>query len=251
MPDEVVDTPWGRMLVNTDECIGSTIKAGTVWDGPGFLQVIAREYGRLGEVGTTILDIGAHLGDWTIWLASQGAWRVVAVEPAPLMLNYLKANLDLNKAVCNDRVVILPVAAYNERALLQWATPYDPADSGGAALSGVRAQPLDPEVIVAAPLDEYDWLWGQRVSLIKVDAQGCDFAALQGLYGTIVAHRPIIVFEWETALATAHRHTLAGCISWLNQLGYEVQEWPSHLSNFLARPREFQHTIDGSTGSTI
>jgi len=232
MPDEVVDTPFGKFLVNPAECIGSTVKAGTVWDGPGFLQVIAREYGRLGEVGTTILDVGAHLGDWTIWLAGQGAWRVVAVEPAPEMLRYLRANLDLNKAICADRVLILPVAAYHSTVRLGWTRPYDPQDTGSPALA------VEEEGgIPGAPLDEFRFLFGQRVSLIKVDAQGCDFAALLGLERTIKEHRPTIVFEWEEEMAKAHGHTLSTCLHWLQLQGYMVKEWPSHLQNYLAVPR--------------
>ncbi len=238
MPDEVVSTPFGKFLVNPAECIGATVKAGTVWDGPGFLQVIAREHGRLGEVGTTILDVGAHLGDWTIWLIGQGAWRVVAVEPAPVMVDYLKANLDLNKAICADRVILIPVAAYDRRTMLHWTVPYSPQDSGGAALTPVNPTPEAEggDVVQAAPLDDYADLFGQRVSLIKVDAQGADFAALLGLAQTVERHRPVIVFEWEAELAKAHGHTLADCLAWLAERDYRLIEWPSHLNNYLALP---------------
>lgn len=236
MPDEVVSTPFGQFLVDPAECIGSTIKAGTVWDGPGFLQVLAREHGQLGVPGVTILDIGAHLGDWTVWLARERAWRVVAVEPAPHMLRMLKANLDLNKAVCADRVVVVPVAAYDRKATLTWTVPYSPKDSGGAALAPPPEGPVLSEHIPAAPLDDYRYLFGDRVSLIKVDAQGCDGAALRGLAATIQIDRPAIVFEWEEHLAPAHGYTLRETQDWLQSLRYHLAEWPSHPNNFLALP---------------
>lgn len=236
MGDEVVDTPFGKFLVDPAECVGATIKAGTVWDGPGFLQVLAREHGSLGTPGVTILDIGAHLGDWTIWLAGQGAWRVVAVEPAPLMVERLKANLDLNKPVCADRVVLLPIAAYDRRTTLHWTAPWTSQESGGAALSpdGTLVETGNSRSVSAAPLDEYRFLFGERVSLIKVDAQGADAAALHGLGGTIRQHHPAIVFEWEERLAPVHGYTLNQTIRWLNELGYLVHEWPSHLDNYVA-----------------
>lgn len=233
MPDEVITTPFGKFLINPKDCVGTTLKAGTLWDGPGFLQVIAREYGRLGEVGTTILDIGAHLGDWTVWLAGQGAWRVVAVEPAPVMLQYLKANLDLNKQICADRVVILPVAAYHYATALQWTAPYQ--ETGGAALAQKGAE--GAEWVQASSLDDYQYLFGQRVSLIKIDAQGCDFPALRGLEQTILRHRPTLVFEWEPELAGVHGQSLVACLGWLTQRGYDTWEWPSQPGNYLARPR--------------
>ena len=230
MGDEVVDTPFGKFLVNPQECIGGTVKAGTVWDGPGFLQVIAREFGRLGTAGITILDVGAHLGDWTVWLAGQGAWRVVAVEPAPVMLNYLKANLDLNKAACADRVIVIPVAAYDRCATLDWTVPYEPKDTGGAAL----APPTALAPIEASHLDAYRDLFGQHVSLIKIDAQGCDGRALRGLEQTITKDHPAIVFEWEAELAARHGDSLFETIEWLGVRGYTVREWPSHRHNYLA-----------------
>jgi FkbM family methyltransferase len=244
MADEVVDTPFGKFLVNPAECIGGTVKAGTVWDGPGFLQVIAREHACFGEVGTTILDIGAHLGDWTVWCCGQGAWRVVAVEPAPVMIEYLKANLDLNKPVCADRVILIPAAAYDRQTELVWTEPYVAQDSGGAALRQIQdgeatARTGDGRVVPAVQLDDYRLhLFGERVSLIKIDAQGSDFRALVGLSETIARDRPVIVFEWEQRLADEHGDTLPRCLAWLAERGYFVQEWPSHLQNYLALPQE-------------
>lgn len=235
MADEVVQTPFGKFLVNPDECIGATVKAGTIWDGPGFLQVIAREHAGLGEIGATVIDIGAHLGDWAIWLAGQGAWRVIAVEPAP---QKLKANLDLNKAIAADRVVVVPYAAYHTATMLAWTEPYRDQESGGAALqptpvAGAWAVPV-AEAVVAVPLDRYRLLFGRRVSLIKVDAQGADLCALKGLWHTITQDHPAIVFEWEAALARAHGHQLQDAFDWLQEVGYDVVAWPSHDHNYLA-----------------
>ena len=229
MPDEVVSTPFGKFLVNPEECIGATVKAGTVWDGAGFLQLLALEHGRLGEPGMTILDVGAHLGDWAIWLARKGAWRVVVVEPAPEMIAKLKANLDLNRDIADEHIALIPVAAYDRRTILGWTEPYVSRDSGGAALR------VDVEgAIPAAPLDEYAFLWSQGVSLIKVDAQGCDGAALHGLQHTITRDHPCLIFEWEDRLAPLHGYTLADTLVWLSTLGYHTWEWPSHLHNYVA-----------------
>ncbi len=38
MTDEVVTTPFGKFLINPNDCVGTTLKAGTLWDGPGFLR---------------------------------------------------------------------------------------------------------------------------------------------------------------------------------------------------------------------
>lgn len=238
--DDVVQTPFGAFLIPKGDLIGETLRAGTCWDGPGFLQVIAQEHGRLDQPAMqyTILDVGANLGAFTIWLASRGAWRVVAVEPVPETMRYLKASLDLNKASCADRVVTLGVAGYDRATTLVVPLPLDRGNLGGTALRPWK----DPEVqhahvgqnLSAVPLDDFDWLWERGLSLIKIDAQGCDGRVILGLAESIQRWHPAIVYEWESELAEAHglpfRQVHAQLVAW----GYRVEEWPSHPHNYLA-----------------
>jgi FkbM family methyltransferase len=230
--DEVVDTPFGKFLIDPQDIIGSTLKAGTLWDGPGFLQPLADEYGELGTRGVTILDIGANIGSFSVWLARHGAWRVIAVEPIPETMRYLKANLDLNKDVCADRVIPLEVAAYS-RDIPLFAPPLDRGNIGGTAVNPTT-ETLGGSRVQGHCLDHWSHLFGDRVSLIKVDAQGCDLAALMGLEATITRHHPAIVFEWEAGLAQAHGHILAQAVAYLARLGYFVHTWPCYANNYLA-----------------
>lgn len=237
MADEVVQTAFGKFLISTEDLIGSTTKAGTLWDGPGFLQPIAIEHGRLGEAGTTILDVGANQGMFSVWLAAHGAWRVIAVEPQPDVYQRLIANLDLNREVCADHVVTVMAAAYHHTAILQ-CSPLDPGNWGGTTMlaegtinaSGVRGIP-------AYPLDTLQWMFGTRVSLIKLDAQGCDGAAILGLRQTIQRDRPAVVFEWDADLAKPHGIYLRDILEWFTAVDYTVHEWPSHPHNYLALPK--------------
>lgn len=233
MADEVVQTPFGQFLVDPEDCIGGTLKAGTCWDGPGFLQPLAVEHAAFGTPGVTILDVGANFGSFTIWCAAQGAWRVVAVEPIPETLRYLKASLDLNQATCATSVILLPLAAYDRRCTV-WSPDYSMRNRGGAAVvPDATVDRVGP--MPAAPLDDYRSLCGTRVSFLKIDAQGCDGAVLRGAIGLIERDHPLVVFEWEDRLAPPHGYTLPDTIAWLTDRGYQTIEWPSHPHNFVAR----------------
>lgn len=233
MSSEVVQTPFGKFLVDEEDLIGSTTKAGTLWDGPGFLQPIAEEFGGLGQRGVTILDVGANQGAFSVWLANRGAWRVIAVEPVPSTMQRLKANLDLNREVTASVVIPLEVAAYHNRLQMDFVSPIDPGNTGGTALTAEHGGPIR-----ACPLDDFRFCFGDRVSLIKVDTQGCDAAALLGLACTIIRHQPAIVFEWEADLAKAHGLSWDHLHQWLTKdLSYTVEPWPTHLNNYLALPR--------------
>lgn len=233
--EEVVTTPFGKFLLTRGDLIDETTRAGTLWDGPSFLQVIVKEHARFGVYGVTVLDVGAHHGAFSVWLAAQGAWRVVAVEPVPATMQRLKANLDLNQARCADVVVPIQVAAYGQADMLYAPPRIDAGNTGGTALRPTSDKVLElPTLIHAEPLDKYQWLFGRQVSLIKIDAQGCDGQAIKGLTETLRRDHPAVVFEWEEELAKAHGLRLADVLGYLVGLGYETAEWPSHPHNFLA-----------------
>lgn len=235
--DEVVQTGFGKFLVNSTDIIESTLKAGTVWDGPGFLQVIAAQYTDILDhrPTSTIIDVGANVGAFTIWLTSLYAGRVVAVEPIPQTYARLVANLDLNKSLCAQRVITIPYAAYVRDTHLRLAKPLDPSNLGGATLLPASGVP-EPQDIPAVALDKYHLLYGDKVSLIKIDAEGCDVPALGGLTQTIHKHHPAIVFEWDRDAAARHNVTWNDVQQFLSAHRYEWVTWPSHPDNIFARP---------------
>lgn len=232
---EVCDTGWGKFQIEPLDCIGMTTKTGVLWDGPGFLQVIAAEHGlklecdwATGKVNRgTIIDIGANIGTFSIWCAHEGAERVVAVEPVPATMLMLKASLALNR-FCDSIVIPLEIAAWDRSGQMRIAA-WDPANIGATALI---SSPVP--AIKCAPLDDFAHLFGSRVSLIKCDAQGSDLRALQGLAVTIDRDSPFIVFEWEAELAAVHGDTWGDCENFLAQVGYEWRAWPTHPGNFVA-----------------
>lgn len=235
---EVVDTPFGRFQIDPVDIIGSTLKAGTLWDGPGFLQVIAKEYAQFGVKGSTVIDVGANIGTFSVYCAHQGAWRVVAFEPVEdPTYKMLQANLDLNKAFCADAVIPICAAGYGTHQFLELAGEIDPGNIGGISLVPHRG--FGAKQIPGLPLDHYHYLYGERVSLIKVDAQGCDLQVLRGLERTINRHRPAIVFEWEESLVGPHGDELSDVGRFMEKIRYTHTPWPTHSWNFLALPFEW------------
>jgi len=222
-PLRVCETPFGKFQIQPGDGISDTTATGVLWDGAGFLQPIFREHYR---PGTTVIDIGANIGTFSIWAAHSGAWRVIAVEPIPQTMLMLKASLALNR-FCDDVVIPLEVAAWDKVTRLA-IEKFDPLNLGASAVGPVDIAGTEIPVswIDARPLDEFRFLFGAQVSLIKCDAQGSDLKALLGLHKTIAQDHPVIVFEWEQDPADIKPIML--------ELGYAWRPWPTHPNNFIA-----------------
>jgi FkbM family methyltransferase len=124
--------------------------------------------------GMTFVDAGANIG-WFSVLGSRlvgPSGRVYAVEPDPVNLGILRANLERHE--CSN-VTVLPVAAWDERTTLDF---HRPAEEGAVARvgeddgSGARVD--------AARLDE---LVDGDVDYVKVDCELSDFVVVRGAEG--------------------------------------------------------------------
>ena len=140
--------------------------------------------GRLGQ-GKVFVDVGAHVGHWTVRAAAKGA-KVIAVEADPITAARLRENLDLNDL----DATVLNVAAWDETTELHLNRQHD-YDYDGT--NQVRPDG-NGELVIAKPLDELlcDF---RRIDLIKVDVEGADMHVLRGMAKTVARLRPALFIE--------------------------------------------------------
>ena len=87
--------------INTND--GALIFYGAENNGdiPGIFY--RQEYDSLNVDGKTVIDVGANIGDSSVYFAYKGARKVIAVEPNILSFNSLLKNIRTN--AMNDRIV--------------------------------------------------------------------------------------------------------------------------------------------------
>lgn len=200
--------------------------------------------------GGTLLDVGAHVGHWTLRLARSRAARVVAVEANPATARTLRRHIAMNDL--DDQVRVVEVAAWDGRAWLRLEDENGKLEGGstrvlevGEDLEATAAADLVP----ARRLDEVigrDGHLAGRLDLVKVDVEGADLRALRGMAGLLEAYRPTLFIE---------RHDIYGYYALeelealLEDLGYDHRPaGPDGLASLylIASPRdsEEEHHAD-------
>jgi FkbM family methyltransferase len=175
----------------------------------------------LGAAGTMV-DAGANWGYFTL-LGSRlvgPSGRVVAMEPDPRACATLRGNVDLN-ALAQTTVVEAAAAARRGTATLQG---YDER-GGNWGLSRVVAAPAARGrsfTVRALPVDGLlDDLRIAGVDLIKIDVEGAELAALDGMMEGLARRRyRAILIEWHPAMLSADGRDPSDGIRALGAAGY-------------------------------
>jgi FkbM family methyltransferase len=208
--------------VSTDD-IGQRIASNKFWD-----EHLRSAMDRV-EPGKVMVDIGANLGFFVVYLARKGV-KVHAFEPCNGVFEMLADNVALNGV--EDMVTLHKTALYSRETDLHKNTECGwtyPATSNGE---------LDFERIVNSgqlclkpgfggvyamqgkTLDSYKL---EDVALIKSDAQGCDLQALRGARETIDRCKPILCFEFERIPSLVHGDTKASYEGFVEEIGYRIE----------------------------
>jgi FkbM family methyltransferase len=140
--------------------------------------------------GGDFVDVGAHIGMYSVAAALAGRGRVLAFEPNPAARAQLEANLALNRC----RNVIVSAAAVSDSVrdtvLHVPATP-DPSFS---SLEGGRFEEGEPVAVATTTLDAAVREHGLRPAVVKIDVEGGELAVVVGASKTL-EWRPLLLVE--------------------------------------------------------
>lgn len=165
------------------------------------------------------VDIGAHVGYYTI-LASRTVGRrggVVAVEPDPVNVSLLRENVRRHRL---RNVTVIEGAAWREATRLSLRR--DPTASANSADNRIDVQGTASDACEVIGIELDGLLAGTSVAAVKVDAQGADHAALQGMAVTLRRCRPFVLAEfWPSGIRELGDEP-AAVIEGYRELGFRV-----------------------------
>jgi FkbM family methyltransferase len=164
---------------------------------------VDRVYGDANAGGRTVIDIGANVGVFTLFVASRSSRsRVIAVEPAPRAYGYLCSNLRHNKL---GNVIPLQVACGGSsgKAILYsrhneaMNCLYAAGDRYGSAFHPV----CEVEVLTLDQL--FVRFQVKDCRLLKLDCEGAEYEILYAASSRTLASIDEIVMEYHVGISPA------------------------------------------------
>jgi FkbM family methyltransferase len=211
-------------LPNIDsDIIVKTIKNGQVYDEP--IVAMFEEYV---SPNSDAIDLGANVGQMSVAL-SRLCKTVYSVEADPYLTGILHKNVAINSAW---NCQVLSVAAWNKTGeLLPYPEPnLNRFESLGSF--GIVPNSDSKRVIHSLALDDLNL---KNVSFIKIDVQGSDLKAMQGLTKTIEKCKPVIFFEYEHIFDKDFSTNFDEYYAFIASIDYKVES--TYNNNFLIVPK--------------
>ena len=177
------------------------------------------------KLGDTAIDIGAHIGFFTVQMAAAvgATGRVYAFEPFDANADLLERSLAENRF--EDRVIFQRAAVGAAAGSATLTFPVETLNSGGAYLLRNGTAPLAGNQKKRVPLVALDALDLRRpVRFIKMDVEGAEPQVIRGAARVLTADRPVILSELHpTQLDRASGVTADEFLAQMRALGYRAQ----------------------------
>jgi FkbM family methyltransferase len=168
--------------------------------------------------GDTVIDIGAHIGRYTITSSKQvgKTGKVVAIEADPDNFQLLKRNIALNKLT---NVMPLNYAVFSERTRMKLyeqsaSAKYNSLMLARAARTKnyveVEADTLD-SILKLNEVNQVNW--------IKIDVEGAEFEVLKGSTKTLSSENMSLLIEIHNIEDPGHHHNIVDFLKYHN---YEI-----------------------------
>jgi len=210
--------PHDAGLVNVD--LGTKMGYDIMFDGYRDPE-LARMIRHASRPGNVCIDIGAHIGSYTLVMAFAvgQSGRVIAVEPHPQILERLLANIALNHL---DNVSVMNAAmAQEDGETTLYTYAADATNQLIASLEPSRQSRESIQVRAISGPTLLEELNITRCDLIKTDAGGADVMVLKGLSSLISSQRPWLLVGFHREWWEKFHSRLEDAVELLRPWGYD------------------------------
>jgi len=173
------------------------------------------------KAGMDVIDVGVHIGIYTIMAASKimPGGKILSIEPEPRNYEQLIQNIKLNnlKNVITKNIALSDYQGFGKL--------YLDSSSGGHSLISKKGR----NISIKVPIKTIDGLVRElnlkRVDLIKIDAEGSEIPILKGAEETLKSNSQI-----KIVIATEHyKHQDKEIEDLLGKKGFKVRKFKKEV----------------------
>ena len=187
-----------------------------------FLDRFYEKYGFTIQPHWKIIDIGAGLGDYTLYAAvTQPASQVFAFEPYPESFGLMQENLRLN-AISNVQAFDQAIGAASGELVLDLSSG-EPLQFQSRLTQAVHVE-KSLSVSSLSLVDALAKLGLGSCDLLKLDCEGAEYAILFGAPQPVLEHIQRIVMEYHD---DPNQYNHADLTRFLTERGFEVDTFPN------------------------
>jgi len=129
------------------------------------------EYEFLSPKDEVVIDIGANIGDSTIYFCVEGAKKVITLEPYPYLFKLLSENVNTNG--CADKIILLN-AGYGKDGVIRIDESF--ISSIGSDLK--ESKDGKGKIINLYSLKTILSMFNIKEAVLKMDCEGCEYNLL-------------------------------------------------------------------------
>lgn len=197
-------------------------RGGKVWEYDSikyFYKCIKRYYKNTLKKNLTIVDIGAHVGLYTLYSKFLDNCSFYAFEPYSVAYNHLNNNIELNE-IKNVKLFNIGLSDKKEEKLLKVPN----ISKGLATLSNnplrMKGNKIDDIKVNVDTLDNLFYNKSICVDFIKIDTEGWEYFIIKGGLKTIETYKPLLQLEFNTINMKQCNLKWSQLVSLLKEINY-------------------------------
>lgn len=214
--ERVVQTRYGfKYKADLGDWLGQYVYLTGQYEPP-----TARIIAGLLDSGDTFIDVGANSGFFSLLAAKRvgPGGQIHSFEPLPAMRQRVRDNLTLNAF---QNVTLHDVALSNEKGEV---TFYEgPRDHKGVSSLRPISQAANTLKVQTVPMDEYLTTL-PSIKLIKIDVEGAEQLAVEGMWQLLSKHRPYLIMEVTDEYLKPFGHNAESLCSLVCSAGYHMYQ---------------------------
>ena len=174
--------------------------------------------------GAIILDIGANIGNHTVYWAMQDKIKkVYSFEPLKETFNMLEKNIEINDL--EEKVKLFNIGLSYEESSAR-ISHFDKTNIGGTSIEKTADGSLVVNKLDNIKINE------DRIDFIKIDVEGHEIKVLNGAKETFLKYKPKYVF------IESFSNNFPKVKEILESYGYKLTDFPVEYSNYLFEYKE-------------